>query len=870
MSTERPIPARDATMGYMQPLEGRERELTFLTEIAQALAAPEGDGALLTLILERLAALLGCECVALLQLSANGREYELVAVLPKEPERLAQRHYPRPDRLIETAIAERRAVQIAGGGAPNESALARWLLKDRPLRFGVAVPLGARAESAVGALVALNGARPLDRADVHLLAVFADQAAAAMQRWMRPAVTIANSPAVDTASPREQTADVTASPPSSMTRSPGITASVLAQELRSRARNAMLEAITRGCEEDRLIRRTLAALRAAGRARHVELFVGSHGSDAPAGRRHSASGTIEEVTSTAETSGIPDAMSDDFIIEADDLELVIGAPERRSSEANRRDLNTEARGTDSTAAHDAGLERDPGDAREGADERSRRDWIHLRAARLGKPVIVRSEDGHARRRDVDPSEPAIVTVCVPFDGEASAAVSGTMLLEWTTEAASSPSGEPGNGRASGRLSNPSALVSDEAILDALGTIAAQLGRTVSWSRLTRRAILEADALERRLAECAELLTRTREQLVRSQWLASLGELAAGVAHDLNNALNPIVAFAELIREHGNEPERVKLYAERILMAAQGGAETVRRIHRFTRRRLGALPLETVRLAALVEEAVELTRPNWGERTRGGRVEIELGMDPELEVQGNPGELRQALLNLITNALDAMPGGGVLRFVTQTCDDEVLLAVQDTGAGMPLDIRDRAMEPFFTTKGVRGTGLGLSEVFGIARRHGGTLDLESWDGMGTTVTLRLPAPRGEPSEPVRRRRSEAPSRSHRILLVDDNVLSLEATAASLRTAGHTVATASRAEDAMRIFGSGRYDLVLTDLGLPDMSGWDLIEQLRGAKAETRFGVITGWSLPESDDELARRGIELVFIKPVDPDDLLASL
>lgn len=442
---------------------------------------------------------------------------------------------------------------------------------------------------------------------------------------------------------------------------------------------------------------------------------------------------------------------------------------------------------------------------------------------------------------------SMVYIPVAADGR----VYGTLLAAW---------------RASGTRTWPIA----EDVIDALRTIGIDLARTLTWSSIVRRAVTEADALERRLAEHTEALEQTRKQLVQSQWLASLGELAAGVAHDLNNALNPIVAFAELIREHGTEPERVRTYAERILMAAQGGAETVRRIQRFTRRRLRALPLETVSLAKLVEEAVELTRPSWRERTGGGLVQIETLIDDDLTVECNLGELRQALLNLITNALDAMPGGGTLRFVGRVVDNEVLLAVQDTGGGMPDEVLEHALEPFYTTKGVRGTGLGLSEVFGIARRHGGRLEIETWPEHGTTVLLRLPNARPEPRAKHPGFVDSAPRRPHRLLLVDDNVLSLEATAASLRSAGHTVTTATRAEEALGIFDSGQYDLVFSDLGLPDMSGWDLLEQLRTLDPDLRLGVITGWSLPESNEELTRRGIELVFIKPVDPDELLASL
>lgn len=415
-------------------------------------------------------------------------------------------------------------------------------------------------------------------------------------------------------------------------------------------------------------------------------------------------------------------------------------------------------------------------------------------------------------------------------------------------------------------------------VELLSKVGGHLGVAIELSRTMRRQATEAESLERALAENTHALEELRERLAkveeersRIQSLASLGELAAGVAHDLNNALNPIVAFAELIQEHSTQPERVQMYADRILLAARGGAETVRRIQRFTRRRLGVQPSEPIAVETLLSEVIELTRPSWSKPTGGGPIVVEQSIEPDLRIQGNPGELRQALLNLVGNALDAMPGGGVLRFVARGEGEEVILSVQDTGVGMPKAVYERALEPFFTTKGTHGTGLGLAEVFGIARRHGGTLELESFERVGTTVSLRLPRTRVLP-EPAKARRklTGAATRLYHILLVDDSLLSLEATAASLRAAGHTVATAPNGQAALRVFNAGRYDLVLSDLGLPDMHGLELVDRLRRVDPTVRVGVITGWTIPEGDEELQRRGVDMLFVKPVDTDQLLSAL
>lgn len=471
--------------------------------------------------------------------------------------------------------------------------------------------------------------------------------------------------------------------------------------------------------------------------------------------------------------------------------------------------------------------------------------LHREVLRGGNAVVESGPES-----DLSAADPHLI--CVPISGEDRHL--GTLVL--------------------GRYSSPYGQ-QDVELLTAVG---GHLGVAIELSRLMRRQATDAESLERALAENALALQEQRERMAqveeernRIQSLASLGELAAGVAHDLNNALNPIVAFAELIQEHCTQSERVQMYADRILLAARGGAETVRRIQRFTRRRLGVQPSEPISAATLIGEVVELTRPSWSKLSGGGPIVVERSIDPDLRIQGNPGELRQALLNLVGNALDAMPGGGTLRFVARGDGEEVLLAVQDTGVGMPRTVYDRALEPFFTTKGAHGTGLGLAEVFGIARRHGGSLELESFERIGTTVLLRLPRTRTLPApEKVRRKLTDAATRLYHILLVDDSLLSLEGTAAALRAAGHTVATAPNGQAALRVFNAGHYDLVLSDLGLPDMHGLELVDRLRRVDPGVRVGVITGWTIPEGDEELHRRGVDLLFVKPVDTDQLLAAL
>lgn len=501
---------------------------------------------------------------------------------------------------------------------------------------------------------------------------------------------------------------------------------------------------------------------------------------------------------------------------------------------------------------------------------------HLATGRV--EVVVRETGGY-RHWDLAAEEPPPVETRAVVPHAEVLERSGPVVLREGIERVAGPARAPhgicvplwSRGRVLGSLlvgrSGAAYAAQEVEWLEVLGR---DVGAALERAREFRQAATEAERLERTIAERNSDLQAAQAQLARARWLTALGQLAAGVAHDLNNALNPIVAFGELIRGHAGEPEKVEQYVERILLAARDGAETVRRIQRFTRRYHAVAEPEPVAVAMTVRQALELTRPNWAERTGGGHVDVAEAVDPELIVLGNEGELRAVLLNLIVNALHAMPNGGTVRFVGVRAGADVMLAVQDTGTGMTRDVVVRALEPFFTTKGTRGTGLGLSEAYGIIRRHGGTLELESWPGVGTTVMIRLPAAetpaRGQPM-PDRSVHERVPTN---ILLVDDNLLSLEATAAALRAQGHTVVTASSAETALRVFEVGRYQVVLTDLGLPGQSGWQLLDQLRAIEPRLRIGIITGWSLQDVESELRIRGIDLAFVKPVDPERLLAAL
>lgn len=380
--------------------------------------------------------------------------------------------------------------------------------------------------------------------------------------------------------------------------------------------------------------------------------------------------------------------------------------------------------------------------------------------------------------------------------------------------------------------------------------------------LQARAASATDSIERLVEERSRALLASQEEQVRERRLAALGQLAAGVMHDVNNALNPIMAAAYLLRHHAESPEAVRDYADRIRKAAEIGAATASRVGRFIRQE----PVhvggdEVIDLSALADEVVDLTEPMRLRRSSEAQevwVERQLGAD--VHMRGLPGEIREALLNLVQNAIDAMPKGGTLTLRTAVEGNEVCIAVRDTGVGMTEEVRERAFDPFFSTKGAGGTGLGLAEVYGIARRHRGSVAITSVPERGTEVLLRFPrwrerTGRPTPSQPL------LPTQPQRILVVEDHDDGRDFLRRILEADGHTVTVAASVrEGELALEAAGPpFDLLLTDVGLPDGSGWSLVKTARARFPDLRVGVITGWEPQVGTSEA--QAVEFVLRKPL---------
>src|SRR5713101_1420668 len=360
-------------------------------------------------------------------------------------------------------------------------------------------------------------------------------------------------------------------------------------------------------------------------------------------------------------------------------------------------------------------------------------------------------------------------------------------------------------------------------LQFLNALMTYIGYAVDNARLLE----EAQDAARKLQSVVDDLKATQAQLVRGETLSAIGKLASGMAHHLNNLFAVILGRLEtlLVKVPDQEARR---YLEIVQRAAQDGAEVVRRVQRFSRVQPVSRTVP-VDLNQLAQEVLELTRPRWHNEAllRQIRIDTALDLGTIRPVAGELAPLREVLMNLLLNGIDAMPDGGRLILKTWMTGPDVHCAVSDTGAGMSEEVRHRALDPFFTTKGPKSTGLGLSVTYGIVQRHNGKLEIDSAPGRGTIVTITLPAMGTAMSAPATAASPALPAPSHlRVLIVDDEPEVRSALADMLGIAGHTAFQAAGGREALAWLDAGQpVDLVLTDLGMPGMMGSEVAERVK---------------------------------------------
>ncbi|MFN2515936.1 MAG: PAS domain S-box protein [Pyrinomonadaceae bacterium] len=330
----------------------------------------------------------------------------------------------------------------------------------------------------------------------------------------------------------------------------------------------------------------------------------------------------------------------------------------------------------------------------------------------------------------------------------------------------------------------------------------------------------------------------RERAARADKLRALGQLASGVAHDFNNSLAAILGRAQLLRRQTQDEALVR-NLEILQTAAEDAAATVRRIQTFARKS-PVKEFEMLDVSSLLNDAMEITRTRWQNEAqlRGLEHEVQLNAESGLFTFGSASELREVFVNLIVNAVDAMPTGGRLSLGCVREGTRLRLQFADTGTGMPEDVRQKIFDPFFTTKGTQGTGLGLSVSYSIIERHEGSISVTSEPGGGTVFTIDLPASQASlkvVAAPVMN--TEVPSLS--ILVVDDESAVRETLAEMLEVMGHRVLLAESGANALQTLAGNNFDLVFTDLAMPEMDGWETTREIRKRWPDMNIVLVTGY-------------------------------
>jgi PAS domain S-box-containing protein len=368
------------------------------------------------------------------------------------------------------------------------------------------------------------------------------------------------------------------------------------------------------------------------------------------------------------------------------------------------------------------------------------------------------------------------------------------------------------------------------------------------------------------------LDEQRAQDARHERLRALEQMASGVAHNFNNSLTGVLGYADLLAADNQLPPHLQEMVGHIRDSAQEAANVVSRLQQFYRPGQPQADAERVDLAALVRETVESTRPRWHSlpQRSGTVIQVQLDLENVPTILGQPQELRDALTNLLFNAVEAMPAGGTVTITSRAEDRHVALRVADTGTGMPPDFVEHCFEPFFLSQVKRGSGLGLPTVHGVVARHGGQISVVSELGRGTEFTIKLPAqlapqPAPQAAKAAPPTESTAPLR---ILAIDDEPAVRGVIQAMLTRHGHQVTVAPDGASGLEALNACPFDLVITDLGMPSMDGREVARRVKRCAPRMPVVLLTGWG--ESAGSMEGLSIDAILQKPVGMQDLLATV
>jgi two-component system cell cycle sensor histidine kinase/response regulator CckA len=355
--------------------------------------------------------------------------------------------------------------------------------------------------------------------------------------------------------------------------------------------------------------------------------------------------------------------------------------------------------------------------------------------------------------------------------------------------------------------------------------------------------------------------RIEEQLFQAEKLRAVGEMASGVAHDFNNALAAILGNTQLLL-HTAHDEEFKEILKIIEKVAKDSGQTVRRLQDFTRKPVSQ-ELFKVDINSIIKDSIEITKPKWKDeaQSRGIRIEMVSNLEEIPLASGNASELREVITNMIFNAIEAMPEGGKIEIRSFKKRRGVFIQISDTGIGIGEEEKRKIFEPFFTTKPFTNTGLGLSMSYGIIKRFGGEIEVESKVGQVTTFRIILPIGEDEKEEAVEPQPIKKGIKA-RILVIDDDEFVRSVLSRTLAQADHQVTLAEDGEKGVQLFQEGKFDIVLTDLGMPGVSGWEVCRMIKEVSPRTPVGMITGWGDERNRSKMEEYGLDFFISKPFD--------
>jgi signal transduction histidine kinase len=358
--------------------------------------------------------------------------------------------------------------------------------------------------------------------------------------------------------------------------------------------------------------------------------------------------------------------------------------------------------------------------------------------------------------------------------------------------------------------------------------------------------------------------KMEEALIHAEKLKAMGVVTAGIAHDFNNILAVISGTTQVLKLNNEDNKKLMKGLRTIHKVSKDGAEIVRRMRIASRQETDTSEFKQVNIKSVLEHAIEFAKPRWMNIAKASGIDYDIDIDGIMElptVMGIGAELTEVFTNIINNSMDAMDSGGCLSFRTWQNEGTLFISISDTGVGMSDEVKKRVFEPFYTTKRAKGSGLGMSVSYGIMKRHGGTIEVKSDEGEGTTFTLTLPiveSPVQQAESPVEHQ--EIKAKDLNVLIVDDNKEMHSFLESFFTDSGHKTKRVDSGSIAIEVLKTETFDLVLCDIVMPDISGYKVIEVLNRMDGRPKIGMMTGWSEEIKEYEGNNLNVDFIIMKP----------